>query len=59
MNDPIEQFTGDTQVAKLLAELEDSFPTVTPKPSDDLALIMYRSGQRSIVEYIKGLLTNV
>ena len=56
MNDPIAHFQGDAQVAKLLSELEELFPSVTPKPSDDLALIMYRSGQRSIVEYIKSLL---
>ena len=56
MNDPIAQFTGDTQVAKLLSELEDLFPAVTPSPTDEIALIMYRSGQRSVVEYIKQLL---
>ena len=58
MNDPLEQFTGDTQIAKLLSELEASFPPVTPQPKDELALIMYRSGQRSIVEYIQNLLDN-
>ena len=58
MNDPIQQFTGDTQVAKLLSELENLFPPVTPTPTDDIALIMYRSGQRSVVEYIKQLLEN-
>ena len=56
MNDPLEQFTGDTQIAKLLSELEASFPPVTPQPKDDLSLIMYRSGQRSVVEYIQTLL---
>jgi len=58
MNDPLEQFTGDTQIAKLLSELEGSFPPVTPHPKDDLSLIMYRSGQRSVVEYIQTLLDN-
>ena len=57
MNDPIAQFTGDTQVAKLLTELENLFPPVTPTPSDDLPAIMYRAGQRS-VEYVKQLLEN-
>ena len=56
MKDPIAQFTGDTQVAKLLSELEDLFPAVTPTPNDSLPSIMYRSGQRSVVEYIKQLL---
>lgn len=59
MKDPIADFTGDTQVvAKLLSELEESFPAVTPNPSDDYALIMYRSGQRSVVDYIRTLLEN-
>lgn len=58
MNDPLEQFTGDTQIAKLLSELKASFPPVTPQPKDDLSLIMYRSGQRSVVEYIQTLLDN-
>lgn len=56
MNDPIEQFTGDTQVAKLLSSLEDNFPPVTPQPKDPLSLIMYRAGQRSVIEYIETLL---
>ena len=58
MIDPLEQFTGDTQIAKLLSELEGSFPPVTPQPKDDLSLIMYRSGQRSVVEYIQTLVDN-
>ena len=58
MNDPLEQFTGDTQIAKLLSELEASFPPVTPQPKDELSLIMHRSGQRSVVEYIQNLLEN-
>ena len=58
MDNPLDQFTGDTQLAKLLSELEDSFPPVTPQPNDHLSLIMYRSGQRSVIEYIKNLLEN-
>ncbi len=58
MNDPIEQFTGDTQVAKLLSSLEEYFPPVTPYPEDELSLIMFRAGQRSVVEYIQNLLEN-
>ena len=58
MNDPIQQFTGDTQVAKLLSSLEEIFPPVTPTPSDNLSSIMYRAGQRSVIEYIQQLLEN-
>ena len=36
----------------LLQQLEETFPPVNPTPSDELPLIMYRSGQRSVVEWI-------
>ena len=36
----------------ILKELENNFPPVNPTPSDDLPSIMYRSGQRSVVEWI-------
>ena len=53
MDNPLDQFTGDTQIAKLLAELEVNFPPVNPGPKDDISTIMYRSGQRSLVDFIK------
>ena len=58
MDNPLDQFTGDTQVAKLLSELDINFPPVAPQPKDELSLIMYRAGQRSVVEYIQSLLEN-
>ena len=58
LNDPIQQFTGDTQASKFLSSLEEIFPPVTPTPSDDLPTIMYRAGQRSVIEYIQQLLEN-
>ena len=45
-------------VDKLLAELEDNFPPSRPSPSDKIEDIMYRSGQRSVVEYIKQVIDN-
>ena len=36
----------------LVQELIDNFPPVTPTPSDPITHIMYRAGQRSVVEYI-------
>jgi hypothetical protein len=42
-------------VEKLLAELEDNFPPSRPSPSDKIEDIMYRSGQRSVVEYINQI----
>jgi hypothetical protein len=43
-------------VDKLLAELEDNFPPSRPSPADKIEDIMYRSGQRSVVEYIKQII---
>lgn len=48
-------FGGSKPSEKLLAALEEAFPHHIPNPSDDLALIMYRAGQRSVVEYISSL----
>lgn len=42
----------DSQLDKLVDELESMYPHYTPKPNDDLAVIMYRAGQRSVVDYI-------
>ena len=36
----------------ILSELNEIFPPVNPTPADDLTTIMYRAGQRSVVEYI-------
>lgn len=40
-------------VERLLEELEDLFPPVTPTPDNPLPQIMYKSGQRSVVEWIQ------
>jgi hypothetical protein len=37
----------------VLKELEELFPPVTPTPTDTMQTIMYRSGQRSIIEWLK------
>ena len=37
----------------VLKELEELFPPVTPTPTDTMPTIMYRSGQRSIIEWLK------
>ena len=44
-------------VEQLLAELEDIFPPVNPTPDTTLASVMYRAGQRSVVEWIHSKLT--
>jgi hypothetical protein len=40
-----------------LAELEDLYPPINPTPDTPLNQIMYRSGQASVVEWIRTRLT--
>jgi len=40
----------------ILKELEDFYPPFTPTPEDTMEKIMYRSGQRSVVEWIANRL---
>ena len=40
------------ELKAMLSDLDETFPPVNPSPTDDLATIMYRSGQRSVVEFI-------
>jgi hypothetical protein len=40
----------------MLAILEENFQHFDATPNDSMETIMYRSGQRSVVEYIKQLL---
>ena len=37
----------------ILAELEEIHPPLNPTPDESMEQIMYRSGQRSVVEWIK------
>ena len=50
--------THGLQLRTVLQELEENFPPVTPTPNDSHSLIMYRSGQRSVVEWIQQRLEN-
>ena len=36
----------------MLAKLEETFPPTNPTPEDTMEKIMYRSGQRSVVEWV-------
>ena len=40
-------------VQSLLIEMEEKFPPITPHPKEELASIMYKSGQRSVVEWYR------
>ena len=44
------------RVDELLQKVEDNFKWQPVHPKEDLASIMYRSGQASVVEYIKQLI---
>jgi hypothetical protein len=36
----------------LLLEMEEKFPPINPHPKEEIAAIMYKAGQRSVVEWI-------
>ncbi len=36
----------------LIHALEESFPPTNPTPDDSMQKVMYRSGQRSVVEWV-------
>ena len=40
------------QANALLQQLDETFPPTNPSPEDSMEKIMYRSGQRSVVEWI-------
>jgi len=42
----------------MVRELEENFPPITPTPGDTLDSIMYRSGQRSVVEWLVNRIEN-
>ena len=44
-------------VERLLAELEELYPPIIPTPDTPINQIMYRSGQASVVEWIRTRIT--
>ena len=38
----------------LLSELEEKFPPVNPHPKEEIQSIMYKAGQRSVIEWYKN-----
>ena len=56
---PSDVFDGESSIKKLVEELESMYPHITPNPKDDIDRIMYRSGQRSVVDYLLAKLENV
>ena len=40
----------------LLVEMEERFPPVNPHPKEELSSIMYKAGQRSVIEWYRSRL---
>ncbi len=59
MADLTEQdvFGTSPPLERLVEELEAMYPHYLPTPKDDNSVIMYRAGQRAVVEYIKAKVT--
>ena len=36
-----------------LAELDEKFPPVNPHPKEEIGTIMYKAGQRSVIEWLQ------
>jgi len=51
----LESILGPTPES-ILQELEEKFPPVNPHPKEDIGAIMYKAGQRSVVEWLKNKL---
>ena len=47
----LEPLIGPNMQA-VLAELDEKFPPVNPHPKEEIAAIMYKAGQRSVVEWV-------
>ena len=53
----LEPLIGPT-IESLLNEMEEKFPPVNPHPKEELASIMYKAGQRSVIEWYRSKLEN-
>ena len=48
----LEPLLGPTPES-LLLEMEKNFPPVNPHPKEELPSIMYKAGQRSVIEWMR------
>lgn len=46
-------FRGKSGIEETLDLLLSIYPPVTPTPDDPIELIMYRAGQRNVIEYLQ------
>lgn len=49
---------GNSTHQALVDELDELYPLFTPSPRDDDRTIMYRAGQRSVIDYILSKMNN-
>ena len=54
----LEPIIGPT-LPFILEELEQKFPPINPHPKEELSSIMYKAGQRSVVEWIKNRMEEI
>ena len=52
----LEDVLGPRVDEKILEEMEANFPVHNPHPKEELSVIMYKAGQRSVVEWYKARL---
>tara|TARA_B100001093_G_scaffold407161_1_gene395753 strand:- start:3192 stop:3383 length:192 start_codon:yes stop_codon:yes gene_type:complete len=45
-------FGGQEFLTKLIEDLDAVYPQYLPQPDDTIEKIMYKSGQRSVIEYL-------
>ena len=45
-------------IESLLLEMEEKFPPVNPHPKEELSVIMYKAGQRSVVDWFLNRINN-
>lgn len=53
MNSPNLLEIFGMEARAVMTEMEEVFPSVNPDPDDSISKIMYRSGQRSVVEWLR------
>ena len=53
----LEPLIGPT-IESMLQELEILYPPTNPHPKEELASIMYKAGQRSVVEWYRNRIEN-
>jgi len=52
MNSPNLLEVFGMEARAIINQIEERFPPINPSPNDTIETIMYRSGQRSVVEWL-------